>query len=445
MFSPQYRHHYKKTLLLAYPVCLSNMGHIMVGIVDTAMVGQLGTVEQAGVALANSLFYLIMVFGMGISYGVTPLAASADGAKDTNMLRQLMKNSLAVNMAAGVLLFLLLIALAPTLSMFGQDKKVVETAIPFLDVIALSFIPLSLFFATKQFTEGLSLTKMAMIISIGGNLINIFLNYVLIFGRWGFPELGVMGSAWATFYSRVIMAGGMFIYLRYGKEFKEFWKEKISLSLSLSKKILDIGIPSGMQWLFEVGAFCVAVVMAGWIGPREQAAHQIAVSLAAFTFMIASGIAAASSVRVGNYQGLNDTKNMRQAGFAALFMVFGFMIFTALFFILLRNYLPLFFNKEAEVVSIAASLLLIAGAFQLWDGTQAVALGVLRGIKDVKFPTIVTMIAYWVIGLPACYFFAFILHWGVQGIWYGLTLGLFIVSVMLIPRFNKISKTTTPQ
>ena len=442
MFSTEYRLHYKKTLQLAYPVCISNLGHIAVGIVDTAMVGRIGTIEQAGVALANSLYYLIFVFGVGISFGVTPLVAAADAEKNKPALGELLKNSLVVNTVTGILLFILLIALSPALSLLHQPKEVVAVAISFLNIMAISFIPLSLFAALKQYTEGMSLTKIAMIVSITGNLLNVLFNYLLIFGHWGFTPMGVMGSCWASVIARIVMAAAMFAYIFYGKAFKEYLKDfrKIPMSFSLSKKILAIGVPSGLQWVFEVGAFSFAVIMVGWISPQAQAAHQIAINLAAAAYMVVSGIASAASVRVGNYRGLNDNENIRKAGFSGLIISFAFMCITACCFILFKNLLPLFFNRDEEVIAIASSLLLIAAVFQLADGVQAVALGLLRGMKDVNFPTTVAIIAYWGISLPCSYVFAFTFNKGAEGVWYGLTLGLFTVAAVLAWRFNYISK-----
>jgi len=240
----------------------------------------------------------------------------------------------------------------------------------------------------------------------------------------------------------VVMALAMFIYVYYNKHFKKYWIgfSFKNLSGDLTKKILALGVPSGLQWVFEVGAFAFAVIMIGWISPNAQAAHQVALSIAATTYMMASGLSAAASVRVGNQAGLNNREGVSVAGFSAFIMVLLFMGCCALCFILFRNQLPTLFNKDPEVISIASSLLVIAAFFQLSDGTQVVGLGALRGVKDVKLPTFITLIAYWVIGLPCSYFFAFKLHLGVDGVWYGLSLGLTIAAVALFFRFNYISK-----
>ncbi len=442
LLSPNYLSNYRKTLLLAYPVVLSQLGHIMVGVVDTAMVGQIGTVPQAAVALSNSLYMLVLVFGLGVSYGITPLVAAADSKKDFSENALLLKHSIIINTVMGILLFILLILASPVLNLFHQKKEVVDMAIPFLNVMMLGMIPLCIFSGFKQFTEGLSFTRVAMLITIGSNLLNILLNYLMIFGHWGFPAMGLMGSCWASFISRVVMALTMFIYVYYNRHFKVYWKDfnKKSVTKALTKKILGLGIPSGLQWVFEVGAFAFAVVMIGWISPNAQAAHQVALSIAATTYMMASGLSAAASVRVGNQLGLKNREGVRTAGFSAFIIVLAFMGIMAICFILFRNYLPLLFSNEPEVLSISASLVVIAAFFQLSDGTQVVGLGALRGMKDVKIPTFITLFAYWIIGLPMSYVFAFKLNLGVQGVWYGLSLGLGLAAILLFLRFNYVSK-----
>jgi MATE family multidrug resistance protein len=442
LLSSDYIKSYKATFYLAYPVVMSQLGHIMVGVVDTAMVGQIGTIEQAAVALSNSLYTLVLVFGLGVSYGVTPLVAAADSSGDIRQSADLLRHGIVINTVLGILLFLLLFSISPVLNLFNQKQEVVDLAIPFLNVMMLGMIPLCIFSGFKQFTEGLSFTRFAMLITVGSNLLNILLNYVLIFGHWGFPEMGLMGSCWASFIARVVMALAMFLYVYYGRQFKQYWAgfSFRNLSRELTKKILSIGVPSGLQWVFEVGAFAFAVIMIGWISPKAQAAHQVALSLAATTYMMASGLSAAASVRVGNQAGLHNREGVRTAGFSAFIMVLLFMGCCALGFIIFRNYLPVLFNKDPEVISIASSLLVIAAFFQLSDGVQVVGLGALRGVKDVKVPTIITLIAYWVIGLPMSYVFGFKMGLGVKGVWYGLSLGLMIAAVCLFLRFNYVSR-----
>lgn len=442
VFSPEYIKNYKKTLVLAYPVVLGQLGHIMVGVVDTAMVGRIGTVEQAAVALANSFYMLVLVFGLGVSYGVTPLVAAADSSGNHKQNASLLKHSVVINTLVGISLFLLLLLLTPLLRMLDQKQEVLSVALPFLNVMIFGMIPLSIFSGLKQFAEGLSFTRVAMFISLGANVLNILLNYLMIFGHWGFPEMGVMGSCWASFISRVVMALVMFAYVYYHTQFKIYWQEyrNTKLSLRVTKDILAIGVPSGLQWLFEIGAFSFAVIMIGWISPVAQAAHQVALSIPAVTYMMASGISAAASVRVGNYLGVNNREGVRIAGYSAFVIVLLFMSVSAVCMIALKNVLPTLFSEDMDVTAIASSLLIVAAFFQLSDGTQVVGLGALRGVKDVKIPTIITLVAYWIIGLPMSYVLGFMLDMGVMGVWYGLSLGLTVAAGLLFWRFSYVSK-----
>lgn len=441
-FTSEYLKNYKATILLAYPVVLSQLGHIMVGVADTAMVGQIGAVEQAAVALANSFYTILLVFGLGVSYGVTPLVAAADSSQNYAENASLLKHGLIINTLLGVLLFALLFCCSPLLRMIDQDKEVVELAIPFLNVMMLGMIPLCIFSAFKQFVEGLSDTRPAMFITIGAGLLNILLNYVMIFGHCGFTAMGVMGACWASFISRVLMALAMFGYVFYHKKFHRYTRSfnLRSVSATLLKKILSLGIPSGLQWVFEVGAFAFAVIMIGWIGPKAQAAHLVALSMASVTYMMASGLSAAASVRVGNQYGLKSRRGIRMAGFSAFILVAIFMGMMATTFIVFKNFLPTLFTNNKEVIEVSSSLLIVAAFFQLSDGIQVVSLGALRGIQDVKVPTFITLIAYWIIGLPMSYVFAFKLNMGILGIWYGLSLGLTSAALLLFLRFNKVSK-----
>jgi multidrug resistance protein, MATE family len=250
----------------------------------------------------------------------------------------------------------------------------------------------------------------------------------------GISGYGIDGFLLGEFYFTCVN-GTRHVHRRYTQSFN-----LRSISKELIKKILSIGIPSGLQWVFEVGAFAFAVIMIGWISPKAQAAHLVALSLASITYMMASGLSAAAAVRVGNQYGLKNRRGIRIAGFSVFMLVILFMSFSATSFIVFRNFLPTLFNKTPEVVSVASSLLIVAAFFQLSDGVQVVALGALRGIRDVKIPTIITIIAYWVIGLPMSYIFAFKLGMGILGVWYGLFLGLTAAAVLLFLRFNKVSK-----
>ncbi len=439
MTAEPYRIHIKKTFLIAYPVMLSHFGQILVGVADSVMVGQLGTVPLAAVSLANSIFVLILMFGIGISLAMTPLVAAAAGEHNRPRYGIIFKNSFVVNICAGILLSLLIISVTPLLYHLNQPEQVVDLAIPYLLIIVFSLLPFMFFQTFKQYAEGLSFTRNAMFITLSANLLNIILNYLLIHGKAGFPELGLNGAGWATFISRVLMAIAMAVYVYRSPWFMKQYVTIRNLSRPMISKLLHIGIPTGMQYVFEVGAFSVAAIMMGWISAQALAAHQIAINLAAISYMLAAGIGAAATVRVGNELGKRDIFNMRRAGFSALLMSVALMSCSALIFIVGRYFLPSLYIDETSVIDLAASLLVIAAFFQLSDGLQVTGLGSLRGMADVKIPTIITLFAYWVVGLPVGYWLGFGLNFGPQGVWYGLLIGLSMAAVLLAFRFNSIS------
>jgi len=434
--------HFRQTAVLALPVCFSNVGHILVDVADSYFVGQIGTAPQAAIMLAGTFYILALVFAIGMSYGLTTLTAEAAGKGDRALIAQLLKNAFLANFFVCAAMFALLYFCTPLLRFLDQPPAVVEIAIPFLNVIMFSMLPLSLFFTLKQFAEGLSDTKAAMYISIAANVLNVALNYVLVFGELGFPELGVLGSCWATFISRCMMALGMFAYIYFNRRYKEFREgfRMRGFSAKHLRKLFRTGIPAGLQFTFEVGAFSAAGVFVGWLGDQPMAAHRIALGLAACTYMVSSGIGAAATVRVGNFFGKNELGNVRRAGYSALLLSLCFMIFSALFFIFLNDPLAEAFNKDPGVTELAASLMIIAAFFQLSDGAQVVALGMLRGVQDMQVPTWITLVAYWAITLPASYILGFTLDLGAHGIWYGFVIGLTLTAVGLLVRFRYVTK-----
>jgi MATE family multidrug resistance protein len=323
-----------------------------------------------------------------------------------------------------------------------QPKEVQELALPYLLIITASLIPMMVFQTFKQFAEGLSQTKQAMFITIFSNLINVFLNWLLIWGMWGFPEMGMNGAAWATLISRVLMMVLMAAYVLSTKRFAQYQLRffKVRFSRPMLARILKIGVPTGFQFIFEVSAFSAAAIMMGWIGVNALAGHQIALNLASISYMMATGVATAGMIRVSHFIGKGDLGAMKQAGRVAFGMVIAFMFVCALLFFTFRFYLPTLYIDDPEVISLAASLLILAGFFQISDGVQVVGLGVLRGMEDVKVPTLVTFFAYWALGLPLGYLLAFKLGLGESGIWIGLLIGLTITAALLFYRFEQLSK-----
>jgi len=434
--------HFKITSKLAYPVVLSQLGQVMVGVADSMMVGQLGAVPLAAASLANSIFFVLLMFGIGVSMGITPLVSIAEGKGKSIRIGRLFQHGLWINLSTALVLTIIILGLSQGLSHLNQPEIVVKEAIPYLFIITASLFPFMIFQTFKQFAEGLSQTRQAMYVTIFCNLVNVFLNWVLIFGKLGAPEMGLIGAGLATLISRILMPIMIGWYVMKSSRYKNF-----QLTLGLTKmsfpminRILKIGIPTGFQYIFEVSAFGSAAIMMGWIGVNALAGHQIALNLASISYMMAAGLSTAGMIRVSNQIGKNNFKAMREAGMVVFAMVLIFMAVTAVIFIAGRNFLPTFYIDDPEVIATSATLLIIAGMFQLSDGVQVAGLGVLRGMEDVKFPTIITLIAYWVLGLPLGYFLAFEMGLAEKGIWYGLLIGLSITAIVLFYRFHKLSR-----
>ncbi|WP_224996714.1 MATE family efflux transporter [Cesiribacter sp. SM1] len=427
----------RRILQIALPVMLSYLGHVLVGTADSMMVGQLGKVPLAAVSLANSIVVLPMMFGLGLSYGLTPLVAAADGRGNRRRIANLLQHSLLINVLAGAALAGLIVLLLPFLDDMEQPPAVVDIVGAYLAIAAGSLIPLMAFQAFKQFAEGLGYTRQAMYITLLANGVNVFFNWLLIYGNWGFPALGLAGAGWATLLSRILMAIGMAWYC-YKSPLFERYRDYFHFSRfkkKMSVKLIKLGIPMGLQFTFEVGAFSGAVIMAGWISDTAQAAHQIAINLASMSYMIASGISAAATVQVGNLLGRKDVAGLRTAAVTSAVLVLVLQTLFALLFLFGRHLLPTLYIDNTNVIDIAAGLLVIAAFFQLSDGLQVVGLGALRGMEDVRVPTWITLFAYWILALPLGYLLGFTFDLGIVGVWWGLLTGLTVAAILLAVRF----------
>lgn len=438
MFSDRYKQHYHRNFFLAYPVMLSQLGQVLVNVADSLMVGQLGAEPLAAASLATVIFYVIMVFGLGVSYAVTPLVAAADGEMDQSKITGIFSNGLLVNTILGMLLALGAVLCTPVLYYLNQPPEVVSLAIPYLRIITVALVPYMIFQSFRQFAEGMGNTRQAMYITLSGNAINIFLNYLFIYGKWGFPEMGLNGAGWATLIARTVMAISMGVFIYNAPQFRRF-RSAFSfahISKPIIRRILKVGVPAGLQFVFEVSAFGTAAIMMGWLGTKTLAAHQIAINLAAISYMMATGLASAATIRVGNQLGRKDMINLRIAGNTCFVMVTVFMGFAAVVFIALRNYFPMLYIDDPEVIHIAGQLLVVAAFFQISDGVQVVGMGALRGFEDVKVPTVIAVMAYWAVGLPAGYLLGFQYGLGATGVWYGLLIGLSLAAILLFYRFQ---------
>lgn len=434
--------HFKANTTLALPVMLSMLGQVMTGVADSIMVGWTGATPLAASSFANVFFTIPLFFGVGVSYAITPLVAEADGGGDTSKVVAVLKNGTFINLATGLLLVVLIFAVEPLLIHLNQPAEVVRLALPYLSIVALSILPTMVFQTYRQFAEGLHDTRMAMMVVIGSNLLNVLLNYLLIFGKFGFPELGLNGAGWATLISRVVMGLSMFLYVYYAPKFHNY-RSGFSLygySKKLINQMLHIGIPAGSQFIFEAGAFGLSAIMMGWFGTTALAAHQIAINLATISYMTTSGLASAATIRVGHFLGKKNRKQLTNAAYTLIIMALGLMVAWAVLFIVGRYLLPTLYIRDTDVITLTASLLVIAGFFQLSDGMQVVCAGALRGLQDVKIPSLLIFVAYWIIALPLGYYLAFTLELGPSGIWYGLLIGLTLVAGALFVRLRGLMR-----
>ncbi|MGY8921969.1 MAG: MATE family efflux transporter [Flavobacteriales bacterium] len=447
----QYTKEFKYNLKLATPVILGMLGHTLVAFVDNIMVGQLGTAELAAVSLGNSFMFIAMSLGIGFSTAITPLVAEADGENNFEKGKSSFKHGLFLCTVLGIALVGAVFLARPLMYAMKQPTEVVDLAMPYLTLVAVSLLPLIVFQAFKQFSDGLSLTRYPMYATILANIINVVLNYMFIFGKFGAPAMGVVGAAVGTLVSRVVMVIYLW-FLLYSKEQSKAFVTHIKL-FTLSKKMLskvfNLGFPSALQMFFEVAIFTAAIWLSGVLGKNPQAANQIALNLSSMTFMVAMGFGVAAMVRVGNQKGLKRFDELRRIAFSIfLLSTILAVIFAILFFIFHQSLPSLYLNYDnpiealdnLEVASTAATLLLIAAVFQISDTIQVVTLGALRGMQDVKLPTLITFVAYWVVGFPVMYYLGLHTSYGSAGIWIGLLAGLTVSGVLLSWRFHVLSK-----
>ncbi len=446
-YTKEFRYNWK----LAAPVMLGMLGHTFVSFIDNIMVGQLGTAELAAVSLGNSFMFIAMSLGIGFSTAITPLVAEADAEKNFAAGKSAFKHGLFLCTVLGIILFLMVFFAKPLMYLMKQPDEVVELAIPYLDLVAFSLIPLVSFQAFKQFGDGLSMTRYPMYATLVANIVNVVLNYLLIFGKFGFPKMGIVGAAYGTLISRFVMVGFLWWMLKGHKKSKAYVSQiKIFvLDNTMLKKIIALGSPSAMQMFFEVAIFTAAIWLSGLLGKNAQAANQIALNLSSMTFMVAMGLSVASMIRVGNQKGLQHYLDLRRIAFSIFLMGTLFAVFFGLLFFAFHTELPKLYLDEkdvinlvdnTEVLEIASKLLIAAAIFQISDSLQVVVLGALRGLQDVKIPTLITFISYWVIGFPISIYFGQEETMGSFGIWMGLLAGLTTAAILLYIRFDYLTK-----
>ena len=450
-----YTKEFSYNLKLSTPVILGLLGHTLVGMIDNIMVGKLDPINLAAVSLGNSYIFVAMSLGIGFSAAITPIVAEAHSERNNEKLKTSFINGFILCLFLGIFLYGSILLLKGTLIYLDQPQEVVRLALPYIDIVAISLIPLLLFQALKQFVDGLSKTIYPMYATVLANIINVIINYILIFGMLGFPKLGIIGAAIGTLVSRSIM----FFFLFYMLMNKEIIYDYISDLKSfvynrfMIKKILSLGFPTSLQMFFEVGLFTSAIWLSGLLGEIPQSANQIVLNISSMTFLVASGLSVSAAIRAGNQKGLKNYKELKRISLSILLLGICFASIFSLVIYLLRDYLPYIYidinNQEnyfenIRIVSIASKLFIIVAVFQLVDSAQVIVLGTLRGMQDVKIPTIIVFIAYWIIGFPISFILGDESLMAESGIWIGLLSGLTFSSLFLYLRFlyltNKMIK-----
>ena len=446
-----YTREFRNNLKLAYPVIIGMLGHTLIGIVDNIMVGKLGSTELAAVSLGNSMIFVAMSLGIGFSTAITPIVAEADAEQDTSKIRSAFHHGLFLCTILGFSLFGVVVLAKPFMELLHQPKEVIELAKPFIDWVAFSLVPLIMYQGYKQFADGMSMTKVSMYAIIMANVLHVIINYCLIYGVWFFPKMGIIGAALGTVISRIAMVIFMHVILSKREKLKQYFQDFSfdEIKKEMIRKIVNLGLPSAMQMLFEVVLFTAGIWLCGNIGKTSQAANQIALSLASMTFMFAMGLSVVSMIRISNQKGLGDYKQLVIVARSIFLLAILIEILFAIMFVALHQILPyLFLNMEnqsqlldnQEVIAISAKLLLVAAVFQISDGIQVVVLGALRGLQDVKIPMYITFVAYWIVGFPISYYLGLYTELKAVGVWIGLLAGLTAAAIFLFIRFHLLTK-----
>ena len=421
-------------LRLAFPVVTIQVGMMTMGVVDTIMVGRISPQAIAAVALGNLYFFALAVFGMGTLMVLDPVVAQAVGAGDRHAVARAVQRGVLMAALLSIPTGILLLVAAPVFVLAHQPTEVIPLAAGYAGRTAPGVFPFLLFIVFRQSLQAVGRTAPIVGAIIAANLVNAGLNWLLIFGHLGAPAMGVLGSAWATTISRGLLAGGLWVAARgqlapmLAPVRPEIWQ------LVPLGRMLRLGVPIGAQHVLEFGAFALVALMMGWMGTREMAGHQIAINLAALTFMVPLGVGDAASVLVGRAVGRGDVPGTQGAARAALACGVAFMSVTGVTFLSWPEPLARLYTPNREVVGVAASLIPLAGVFQIFDGLQVVTSGILRGLGDTRAPMLANLLGYWVLGLPLSVYLGFQLRLGPAGLWWGLVLGLAVVATTLLAR-----------
>jgi len=427
----------RTTLALAIPITAGHVGQILLQLTDSVMIGRLGAVPLAGAAFAGTLFGFVYVTSLGLLTAVSVRAAFAHGAGRPREAGEVLRHGLLLAGCEAAVFAVGIQALSHHLAWFGQPPAVARAAQPFLALIGWSLVPGLLFLALKNYYEALNRPWVPMAWMFVALVVNVGLNWVLLYGHLGAPALGLVGSGWSTLLSRTVLLGGLVLHLARSAGVAHAHPERW-FARPLSREFraqLALGLPVSAQLLFEVGLFTAAALLMGWLGTVPLAAHQVALSCASTTFMFPLGLSIALSVRVGQARGAGDLHRLRAIGLGGIGTGAAIMACFALVFVAFGRSIATGFIADPAVIDLATRLLVVAGIFQLFDGTQVTAIGALRGLGDVRGPTLITFVGYWLLALPAARLAGFELGYGPTGVWAGLALGLAVCAVLLLWRF----------
>lgn len=429
-------HESRLTLRLALPLMIGQLSQMLMGVVDSVMVGHLGVTDLAALTFANSLFHVPFVFGIGLLTGISVFTSNSRGANDAPGARGSCRHGLYLATALGLVLFGISWVVSMNLDFFGQPAAVAARTTVFFQIIMASVIPALASIALKNHADALNRPWPPFWIFLGGVGLNVGLNWVMIYGNFGCPALGFEGAAWATLISRSAILLAMIWWLVRAKDLREWVPHRWFRTPDFGdlRRLLSVGLPASIQMIFEVSAFSLAGLIMGRFGPDAMAAHQIAITLAATAFMIPLGLSMALTVRIGEAHGAGEMTRLRPIAISGWLLSGGWSLVAAACFLIFGKFLAALFIDAPPVIALAASLLVIVGVFQLVDSLQVVSSAMLRGLHDARVPAVMGFASYWLVGLPVGAGLAFGLGLGATGVWWGLAAGLFVACVTLSPR-----------
>lgn len=436
-----YKKHYKETMRLGIPIMLGQLGIIIVGFADNIMVGHHSTDELAAASFVNNFFNLVFIAGMGFSYGLTPIIGNHYAREEYAEAGQMLRNSLFINFIVGVLLSLFMLVLLLNIHILKQPEELMPYIIPYYILQLFSVIFTMLFNAFKQFSDGTTDTLTPMFIMLGANVLNIFGNYLLIYGNWGCPELGLTGAGISTLASRILTFGVFCLLFAFCPRYKVYREgfSRGTINRQGQMKLLKLGVPVGFQMGVETGSFSLSVIMMGWLGSIALAAHQVVGVITTLGFMVYYGIAAAVAIRVSAYKGRGEQKEIRYASFAGLHLIAITAAAVMALIIIFRDEMGYLITPEKEVVQLVALLAWPVVLYQIGDGLQILFANALRGIADVRYMAYAAFCCHFLLALPIGYVCGFLLDWGAIGVWCGFPISLTTLGILLWRRFNRLT------